>query len=150
MRAYIAAPLFSDGERQYNFQIEAALDRLGLDTYLPQRAAISFGTLGSPRPNTEHIVTPDQIFFRDINAIRESDFFVIVLDGRVPDEGSCVELGMAYVWKKICLGIQTDMRTFTKDSSLNLMVSGALRDPVARSVEELTRLVRSYLNRNSS
>ncbi len=58
----------------------------------------------------------------------ESDTFIFVLDGRVPDEGACVELGIAYTDKyfknksKILIGLQTDTRAAFIGSRLNPMV----------------------------
>ena len=47
-----------------------------------------------------------------------------VLDGRVPDEGACVELGMAYASGKRCYGIKSDARSVELDMDLNPMISG--------------------------
>ena len=33
-----------------------------------------------------------------MSAIKNCDILIFFLDGRVPDEGACVELGMAYAW----------------------------------------------------
>ena len=35
----------------------------------------------------------------------------MVLDGRIPDEGACVELGIAYANGKRCYGVKTDARS---------------------------------------
>jgi hypothetical protein len=51
-----------------------------------------------------------------------------VLDGRVPDEGACVELGIAYGHKhlqsseKLLIGLHTDTRAAFIGSRLNPMV----------------------------
>ncbi len=37
MKIYIAAPLFSEGERQFNEQIDAVIRSCGHETFLPQR-----------------------------------------------------------------------------------------------------------------
>ena len=37
MKAYIAAPLFSQAEKEFNVCVDAVVRSLGLDTYLPQR-----------------------------------------------------------------------------------------------------------------
>lgn len=36
------------------------------------------------------------MFIMDRDKILEADIFLFILDGRVPDEGACVELGIAY------------------------------------------------------
>jgi hypothetical protein len=51
-----------------------------------------------------------------------------ILDGRVPDEGACVELGIAYGHreftraKKLLIGFQTDRRAGVRGSLLNPMI----------------------------
>ena len=36
------------------------------------------------------------IFPLDRDQVNKADIFLFVLDGRVPDDGACVELGIAY------------------------------------------------------
>src|SRR5260370_38800154 len=72
------------------------------------------------------------IFHLDKSKILVSDIFLCVLDGRVPDEGACVELGIAYCQKdlqrsnKLLIGLQTDRRAAFPGSQLNAMLGGAL------------------------
>ena len=55
-----------------------------------------------------------------------------MLDGRVPDEGACVELGIAHChrelecWEKLLFGLHTDARAAFLDSHLNPMVRAPL------------------------
>ena len=48
--------------------------------------------------------TPERVrrrlFELDVSQVRACDLFICILDGRVPDEGTCVELGMAYILGK--------------------------------------------------
>ena len=37
MKVYIAAPLFSEGERDFNAKVEAIVSSCGHETFLPQR-----------------------------------------------------------------------------------------------------------------
>jgi nucleoside 2-deoxyribosyltransferase len=37
MRLYVAGPLFSDAERAFNAGLAAAIERLGIEVFLPQR-----------------------------------------------------------------------------------------------------------------
>ena len=48
---------------------------------------------------------------------------IMLLDGRVPDEGACVELGIGYANQKRCYGIKTDTRSIEIDLDLNPMIS---------------------------
>jgi len=82
------------------------------------------------------------MFELDRKHIFESDVFLIVLDGRVPDEGACVELGIAYAQKhiennkKILVGLQTDSRAAFLGSKLNPMLKVPL-DHIANDEKEL-------------
>ena len=40
-------------------------------------------------------------FHLDKSCVLEADVFVFVLDGRVPDEGACVDLDIAYCQKEL-------------------------------------------------
>ena len=37
MKAYIAGPLFNDAEKAFNLKVDALIQSLGIQTYLPQR-----------------------------------------------------------------------------------------------------------------
>ena len=37
MKAYIAGPLFNDAEKAFNLKVDALVQSLGIQTYLPQR-----------------------------------------------------------------------------------------------------------------
>lgn len=58
------------------------------------------------------------------------DIFLFVLDGRVPDNGACVELGIAYGHKfllkrdNLIIGMHTDMRASFPHSKLKAMEHG--------------------------
>lgn len=62
------------------------------------------------------------------------------MDGRVPDEGACIEVGYAYGIGKECFGIKTDTRVSELGTD-NLMIGGALKLRVASSVGELLTLL---------
>ena len=51
------------------------------------------------------------IFEKDFSEVMKADIFFMLLDGRVPDEGACVELGIAYANGKRCYGVKTDARS---------------------------------------
>ena len=67
-------------------------------------------------------------FHLDKTRVLEADVFVFVPDGRVPDEGGCVQLGIAYCQKelrnreKLLAGLHTDARAAYLGSRLNPMV----------------------------
>ncbi|MBA8823790.1 nucleoside 2-deoxyribosyltransferase [Saccharopolyspora lacisalsi] len=139
--AYIAAPLFNDAEKAFNLTVDSRLHEAGFRTYLPQRdggdgaAMVARGA----EPGTVRA----QLFTADVTALRTCDLLIMVLDGRVPDEGACVELGIAYAQNTPCVGLQTDARRFSGTNN-NLMITGIL-STIATTLDELVAHVSQYL-----
>ena len=141
---YLAGPLFSKAERRFNLQLTAKLEALGFRVFLPQRDGVERQT--SPYEG----MTPEQrrhaMFRLDRQQILDCDVFLFVLDGRVPDEGACVELGIAYCQKclqgsgKLLIGLHTDTRAVFIGSRLNPMVRVAL-DYIVDDEEGLLRIL---------
>ena len=98
-------------------------------------------------------MTPEErrhaIFHLDRSRILDADVFV--LDGRVPDEKACVELGIAYCQKylqnpeKLLVGLNTDTRAAFIGGRLNPMV----RVPIDYVVEDEETLVRLLAEQGS-
>lgn len=130
LRLYFAGPLFNEAERQFNERLCAKLEEMGISVFLPQRDGIE-----SSKP-PYHEMSKDErrhaMFAMDLNEILATDIFLFILDGRVPDEGACVELGIAYAQrhltqqKKVLVGLRTDKRTAFAEAFLNPMISQAL------------------------
>ena len=116
MKVYIAAPLFSEGERAFNEKVDAVVRECGHETFLPQREGGCVADL------------PAEIDGR-------CDAVLFLLDGRVPDEGACFELGYCYAKGKRCIGYKTDARSFI-DGFDNVMLCGA-SEVVLRNEDEL-------------
>ena len=72
------------------------------------------------------------IFAGDRDAVYASDVLLVVLDGRVPDEGACIELGLAYAHRqatarrRALIGLMTDRRGAFLGAPLNPMIGEAL------------------------
>lgn len=106
-KLYLAAPLFSESERQYNCYLRELLQSY-FDVYLPQEDGKLLVNLVRDGMNVDD--AENLIFSNDINAIAESDTLLILLDGRTVDEGAAFELGYAYSLGKQCIGLQTGPR----------------------------------------
>jgi nucleoside 2-deoxyribosyltransferase len=141
---YFAGPLFSMAERRFNLQLTERLEASGFRVFLPQRDGVERET--SPYD----AMTPEQrrhaMFRLDRQQILDCHIFLIVLDGRVPDEGACVELGIAYGQKylqgggKLLIGLHSDTRAAFIGSRLNPMVRVAL-DSIVDDEEALLRVL---------
>jgi nucleoside 2-deoxyribosyltransferase len=120
---YLAGPLFSATERQWNVSIRNILTEF-CDVYLPQEDGALLVDLvanGMPVDEAKNI-----IFARDIEAIERCNVLLLVMDGRVIDEGATFELGYAYCRGKICIGLKTDVRSLLPIGN-NPMIECALR-----------------------
>ena len=139
-KLYYAGPLFCDAEKEFNEKLTAEIERLGYEVFLPQRDGATFD-----KDNSEKLSNSEKskaIFELDKEEMLSSDIFLFVLDGRIPDEGACVALGISYMNKSIInknivlIGLQTDKRAAYIDTKLNPMIETSL-DLIFESVPEL-------------
>lgn len=79
----------------------------------------------------------------------KADIVFINIDGRAPDEGACVELGMAYAAGKRCYGFKTDTRSIESSLDINPMITGCLIKLFKNyDGDKLAEEIRSYLSEN--
>jgi nucleoside 2-deoxyribosyltransferase len=96
MKVYLAGPLFSTAERDFNAQLTARLRALGHEIFLPQESE-------------QGAMTAREIFQSDVAGVDWSDAVVANMDGPDPDSGTCWECGYAY-GKKFIVLFRTDFR----------------------------------------
>lgn len=124
--------------------LTAKLEALGFEVFLPQRDGVE-------RNKPPYDATPAEekrrrLFETDRDEVLRADVFLFVLDGRVPDEGACVELGIAYAHRhlqgapKVLIGLHTDVRASFLSAKLNPMLSVPL-DHIVESGEALLNLL---------
>lgn len=90
-KIFIAGPIFSEGERNYNLQIDSICREMGYQTFMAQRDV--------------GIVTDNNLeaaFNSDLNNLKNSDIIVANLDGVDVDSGTAWEIGYAF-YQKITL-----------------------------------------------
>jgi nucleoside 2-deoxyribosyltransferase len=147
MLVYLAAPLFSQAEREFNRRLTERLEERGLAVFLPQRDGVESGRPPYDAMSNEQVA--QAIFSGDRDKVLEADIFLFVLDGRVPDEGACVELGIAYGQRhllkhdKLIIGLHTDIRGAFLGEKLNAMVQGPF-DSVVENEDELISAIEAY------
>jgi len=144
-KVYFAAPLFSQGEKDYNLILTKVLEDHGYEVFLPQRDGYLAAELEG---KTEEELT-QLIFEKDFSEVMKADILFMLLDGRVPDEGACVELGIAYANGKRCYGVKTDARSVEINMDLNPMIAGCFMK-VFRNFngEALVEELEQYLSEN--
>jgi nucleoside 2-deoxyribosyltransferase len=96
MKIYLAGPLFSTAERDFNARLAALLRERGHEVWLPQ-------------DSEQETMTPKEIFEKDVEGVDWADAVVANMDGADPDSGTCWECGYAYKKKYIVL-FRTDFR----------------------------------------
>lgn len=137
-KIYIAGPLFSEAELEYNLKLDYFLANLGYKTFLPQRDGYKLSDL---LLRNIHISTAmDIIFKKDLDEIKNCDIIIFIMDGRVPDEGACLEIGYAYALDKECIGIKTDSRALMHSLD-NPLIVGTLNSRIAKDFQELRELL---------
>jgi len=145
-KVYFAAPLFSQGEKDYNLLLTKILEDHGYEVFLPQRDGYLAAELEG---KTEEELTR-LIFEKDLSEVLKADIIFMVLDGRIPDEGACVELGIAYANGKRCYGVKTDARSVEINMDLNPMIAGCfIRVFRNLSGDRLIEELEQYLSENN-
>jgi len=139
MKVYFAAPLFSQAEKEFNKNLTDLIEKSGFHVFLPQRDGVAIQK--PPFDKMTDQVRRKTMFDLDRNQIFDCDIFIFILDGRVPDEGASVELGLAYAHKffkdqnKILIGLHTDIRAAFLKSRLNPMIKEALDQILTKQSE---------------
>ena len=124
-RAYIAGPLFDEGERWFIEKVESIVADAGFETFLPHR--------DNPPKTQDNIA---EIFANDRNGIDTCDVVVANLNGITTDDGTAWELGYAFAHSKYLIGLHTDWRSRFEHEVINLMMQCSLNELV-RSLEDL-------------
>ncbi len=146
MKVYFAGPLFNEAERSFNEDLARQLESGGFQVFLPQRDGVE-----ANKPPYDQMSREERrrtMFELDRDKILDSDIFLFLLDGRIPDEGACVELGMAYTDKQIngkkrlIIRLHTDSRAAFIRSKLNPMLKLCFDELVESREELLQRLTK--------
>jgi nucleoside 2-deoxyribosyltransferase len=136
-KIYLAAPLFSEAEQEFNKKLENALEGLGFSVFVPQEDS-------NDTEAAREEMDSNNIFKLNVEAIDACDILVAVLDGGTDvDSGTAWEIGYAYAKNKTIVGIKTDFRTLGPEGLVNLMIEES-SDELETSVEELLKTMKKY------
>lgn len=113
-RIYLAAPLFSESEREYNKVIAEMLRQHLFEVYLPQ----DIGDNCPVRETCEH----NRIYEHNKQALHDSDIVVSIIDGADADSGTAWEMGYATALEKPVIALRTDFRMVGRQERVNLML----------------------------
>ncbi len=129
---YLAAPLFSQAECDFNRKLGDLIISEGFRVFLPQEDSNNI----HDKKNRQQI-----IFNKNLAALDGSDIIVAVIDGADVDSGTAWEIGYAYSKGKPVLGLKTDFRTLGIEGTVNLMIERAV--VLCTSVPELLNRLKS-------
>jgi len=136
VRIYLAGPLFTAAERDWNTTLTAALRGAGHEVFLPQEQEPGRDAAG--------------IFAADVDAIDWAEVVVAIMDGADSDSGTSWEVGYAYRAKPIVL-VRTDARRTGSggwDYNAMLTESATIRvDAAGRTTDAVVRMVLDALAR---
>ncbi|AKB85888.1 nucleoside 2-deoxyribosyltransferase domain-containing protein [Methanococcoides methylutens] len=136
-KIYLAAPLFSVAEQEFNKKLENALEDLGFSVFVPQEDS-------NDTEAAREEMDSNNIFKLNVEAIDACDILVAVLDGGTDvDSGTAWEIGYAYAKEKTVVGIKTDFRTLGPEGLVNLMIEESADDLVT-SVKDLLETMKKY------
>lgn len=130
MRIYMAGPLFTAAEIEFNRHLCEQLRLHGHDVFLPQEIDQSDTDLG-------------KIFRSDVAGIDWAQLVLGNLDGADSDSGTCWELGYAYAKNKLTVVYRTDFRVGKVDI-VNLMMTESANVVILmpfKSVQELAERI---------
>ena len=129
---YLAAPLFTEAELDFNRKLRDMIKSSGFNVFLPQEDSNNI----EDKKNRQKI-----IFDKNRKAIENSDLLVAVVDGTDVDSGTAWEIGYAYARGKPIFGLRTDFRTLGIEGTVNLMIERSV--VLCSSIRELLEHLKS-------
>lgn len=107
-KIYLAGPLFSCAEQQFNNDLFDSLSAAGYAVFLPQKECTG--------------LEADKIFNRCREGIDSSEIIIAILDGADADSGTCWECGYGYAKGKQIVALRTDFRKSGDTEGFNAML----------------------------
>ena len=130
-RVYLAAPLFSEAEREYNRVIAGLLKENLFCVFLPQEN----GDISAARDEQAHL----RIFEQNKRALHDADMVVAIIDGADADSGTAWEMGYASALSIPVIALRTDFRQVGQEELVNLMLEQSA--VIVKDKEELRKVL---------
>ncbi len=133
---YLAAPLFSEAECDFNRKLRDEIRKEGFIVFLPQEDSNNI---------KDEKKRQEIIFGKNVAAIKKSDMIVAVIDGTDVDSGTAWEIGYAFARGIPVFGLRTDFRSLGIEGTVNLMIerSVTLFHTISELLNHLKSLQRS-------
>jgi nucleoside 2-deoxyribosyltransferase len=123
MRIYLAGPLFTQAEIEFNAMLARELRRRKHNVFVPQEE------------ESKHADTT-AVFRNNLYGLNMADSVVACLDGSDVDSGTAWEVGYAYAQRKTVFGLRTDFRASERGCPVNIMLNESV-DRMFHTVEAL-------------
>ncbi len=144
-KIYCSGALFCPVELAEMADIAKTFENAGYNTYLPQRDggeafvmnSIDTPIAGSPllRPFTNYLTKV--MFALDIYEILKCNYFIINLNGRVPDDGAISELGVAFASGRPIIQFKSDLRSLSNGRDHPMIAGAALHVAPVNQLEQI-------------
>jgi len=133
-KIYLAGPLFSEAEKNFNEKLTERIESAGYDVFLPQRDSADTKNMRKEQDAAE-------LFRKNSEAVDRADLIIAILDGGSDvDSGTAWEIGYAYAKNIPVMGLRTDFRTLGIEGTVNLMIEKTLIKLVYSTDKLLTEL----------
>lgn len=128
IKIYCAGPLFNNKEREEMQEIADVLEAKNFDVFLPHRDGFEFTNLSTAieefiqSKKETNLLLQKAIFTLDVYQVLSSDGLILNMNGRVPDEGSMVEAGIAWNAGKKIVIYKNDSRSLINGEDNPLLI----------------------------
>ena len=148
MKIYLAAPVFSQAQRQYNRRLAGELRQMlpRCQVVLPQDFRV--GPSGSSFNDRRHLAA---LYRRCVEEVGKADVVLALLDGADADSGVSFEVGYARGLGKPVLGVRTDYRQL-QVKGLNVMLAQGCNEVICHfsfneRLGDLARVIVEHLEK---
>jgi nucleoside 2-deoxyribosyltransferase len=134
---YLAAPLFSKAEQNFNAHLGEYLAETGYTVFLPQNECAG--------------LTLENIYRTCLAGLQTARIVVAILDGADADSGTCWECGHAVALGIPVIAVRTDFRNSGDTGGFNAMLYYSARKVIENSdryLEEILEAIESLLIEN--
>lgn len=150
MKIYLAAPVFSQAQRQYNRRLAGQLRQMlpRCQVVLPQDFRV--GRKGSSFNDRRHLAA---LYRRCVEEVGRADVVLALLDGADADSGVSFEVGYARGLGKPVLGVRTDYRQL-QVKGLNVMLAQGCNEVICHfsfneRLDDLARVIVEHLEKSA-
>jgi nucleoside 2-deoxyribosyltransferase len=136
---YLAAPLFTKGEQDFNLSVSEYLKSHGYQVFLPQQACAQ--KQGS------------DIYQTCLSGLKSAAIIVAIVDGADADSGTCWECGYAVSQGIPVIAVRTDFRVSGDTKGFNAMIyysAAKIIDGSDRFLEEIISELKLLGTRSST